>query len=169
MRSRPSESEHSISILMDALALVLIKLDITPSRLNEIARSSFVKAAASEDRTKTSGQPHVARIASLTGLTRTEVKRIVDADFASQSSNNEHLPRALRVLIGWKTSRKYSMNGKSRKLAVICKAPSFESLCREFSGDIPHTAIRAELLSRRAIARQIIRGKEYVHIVRSRP
>jgi hypothetical protein len=170
MRSRTIEtSEHAISILMDALALVLIKLDITPSRLNEIARSSFVKAAASADRQKSSGQPHLARIASLTGLTRTEVKRIVNAGFTHQSSHNEHLPRALRVLTAWKASRKYLKGGSSRRLPATGKSPSFESLCKEFSGDIPHTTIAAELLARGLIRVGTARGKEYVYLVGPKP
>jgi len=143
---------------MDALALVLIRLDITPSRLNEVSRASFVKAAASANRKRRSGRPHVARIASLTGLSRAEVKRILDSDFGRQNDHIDHLPRTLRVLAAWKTARKYAENGKPRSLRVSGGPPSFEILCREFGGDIPHKAILAELEARRLVKVELKSG-----------
>jgi hypothetical protein len=144
-------TEQAMSILMDALARVLVRLDITPSRLGEVVRTSFVRAAASAERKKTSGRPHIARIAAITGLTRAEVKRIVDSGFVHRTDQTEHLPRALRVLAAWKASRKYTKDGKPRALQFSGASPSFESLCKEFSGDIPHKAIFAELISKKLV------------------
>src|SRR3954471_15602633 len=101
---RSEAANEPIAILLDALAVLLIKLDVTPFRLSEVARISFVRAAVAADRKKASGRPHLARIAAVTGLTRTEVKRIVDSGFDYRAREKEHLPRVLRVIEAWKSS-----------------------------------------------------------------
>jgi len=136
--------ESALSHILDALAAILIPLDVTPAQLTQAARISFVKVSARQARMRSSGRPHLARIAALTGLTRAEVKKIVSADFR-RSNTADDSPRALRVLHGWMTSADYSVRGKPRTLPIIGSAPSFDSLCKEFSGDIPRRVILDEL------------------------
>src|SRR3982751_2450427 len=92
---------HSVNIalaaLLDALALVLLPLDVTPAHVAQIARASFVKAGASRAKMKSSGRPHLAKIAALTGLTRSEVKRLVASNYKLARPDAESSPRALRV------------------------------------------------------------------------
>lgn len=142
---RAESVENALAALLDGLALVLITLDVTPARLAQIARASFVKAGASQATKRSSGRLHLARIASLTGLSRAEVKRIVSTNFAVGRSRVDSLPRALRVMSGWQKSKRYSRGGKPRALAMLGPAPSFETLCHEYSGDIPHRVILSEL------------------------
>lgn len=137
--------EIALSQLLDALAAVLIPLEITPARLSQIARSSFVKVGANQARMRSSGRPHLAKIAALTGLPRAEVKRIVAANFRVAEGNGDCSPRALRVLKGWRNSSLYTRAGKPRVLKIEGNAPSFDSLCKEFSGDIPRKVILDEL------------------------
>jgi hypothetical protein len=143
--SRVESVEKALATLLDGLALTLIELNVTPARLAQIARASFVKAGASQATKRSSGRLHLARIAALTGLSRAEVKRIVSTDFAVGRSRADSLPRALRVFSGWQKSKRYSQRGKPRTLAMLGPAPSFESLCQEYSGDIPHRVILSEL------------------------
>jgi hypothetical protein len=152
---------------MDALAKVLIKLDVTPSQWAEISRASFVKAGVSIVRRKRSGRPHVARVAALTALPRSEVRKIIETNYDLDSKRVDYLPRPLRVVWAWRTSPKYVRRGKSEKLKMSGKAPSFEALCRDFSGDIPHRAIASELLSRNLIRIQLVGRDEYVSLIRS--
>ena len=77
--------EGALTLILDALATALIPLEITPARLSLIARSSFVKIGAQHARMRSSGRPHLAKIAALTGLTRAEVKRIVSTDYCFSS------------------------------------------------------------------------------------
>ena len=144
--SNDDSAQVALVALLDALASVLIHLEITPARLAQIARTSFVKAGSSQARMRTSGRPHLARIAALTGLTRLEVKKIVSSGFDAGLSDLESLPRALRVLGGWRNSTIYSRHGKPRKLRITGSSPSFYSLCKAFSGDIPHKVILDELV-----------------------
>ena len=163
---RAGSVENALAALLDGLALVLITLDVTPARLAQIARASFVKAGASQA-TKRSGRLHLARIAALTGLSRAEVKRIVAANFAAGRTKADSLPRALRVMIGWQKSRRYSDRGKPRILAMLGPAPSFETLCQEYSGDIPHRVILNEL--ERGGYVEIDWGRKRVKVVRKPP
>jgi|SRR5688572_748688 len=152
---RPPEKdpvESALSLILDALASALIPLDITPARLALIARTSFVKIGAQHARMRSSGRPHLAKIAALTGLTRAEVKRIVSTGYRSSSPGSDDLPRALRVLAGWQTSATYLVRGKPRVLKLTGRAPSFDSLCKAFSGDIPRKVILDELVRQRRIS-----------------
>lgn len=163
MRYPRSESaERSLVDLLEVLASVLIELDITPARVNELMRTSFVKAGASIARKKHSARPHIARIAALTGLTRSEVKRIVQSNYSIRRASIDTDPRALRVLAGWKTTKKYSTRGRPMPLRLGGAAPNFVSLCKEFSGDIPHKAIVTELLSRGLVRLTISKQKTMV-------
>ena len=138
-------AELALAALLDVLASVLIPLEITPARLAQIARASFVKASVAHARMRSSGRPHLAKIAALTGLSRVEVKRLVASNYAVGRLEAENSPRALRVLSAWQSSKRYSSAGRARPLQISGPYPSFETLCREFSGDIPHKVILNEL------------------------
>lgn len=135
--------------------------------MDEILRASFVKAATSLARKKRSDRPHVARVAALTGLPRTEVKRIIDSNYADRADRVERLPRALRVVAAWKTSPKYTRKGMPMTLNVTGAAPTFQALCKEFSGDIPHKAIATELLARGLVRVRTDRGRSSIRLIRT--
>lgn len=137
--------ENALSSLLDALAQTLISLEITPTRLSQIARVSFVKAGATRARKRSSGRPHLAKIAALTGLSRLEVKKIVSSNFVIGRQTPDNTTRAQRVYLAWQGERPYVRNGSPIPLRMEGKSPSFRALCREHSGDIPHTVILKEL------------------------
>lgn len=143
--SNEDATDVALAALLDVLASMLVPLEITPTRMAQIARVSFVKATANYARMRSSGRPHLARIAALTGLSRAEVKRVVSANYKPPPREPENSPRALRVLSAWRTSKGYSRAGKELTLRVIGAFPSFETLCRDYSGDIPYRVILTEL------------------------
>lgn len=137
--------ERSVATLLDSLALVLISLNVTPARLAQISRAAFVKAGATHSKKRSSGRPHLAKIAALTGLSRTEVKRIVSNNFEIGDAEADSWPRALRVLNAWTHSKRYLSNGRPRKLKLTGARDSFAELCKSHSGDIPPRVILSEL------------------------
>src|SRR6188768_296160 len=143
--AKDDAAELALVALLDALASVLIPLEITPTRLAQIARASFVKTSAMHVRMRSSGRPHLAKIAAVTGLSRSEVKRLVSSNFEIGEQQPETFPRALRVLKAWQVSKRYSISGQPKPLRIRGPFPSFESLCQEFSGDIPYKVILSEL------------------------
>jgi len=158
-------AELALAALLDALASVLIPLEITPGRLSQIARASFVKIGITQARMRVSGRPHLARIAALTGLSRAEVKRLVSTNFKVGKRQPDTSPRALRVLNAWQKSKRYSRAGRTRPLRIQGPFPSFETLCREYSGDIPYRVILTELERRENLTFQ--KNRSWVSINRS--
>jgi hypothetical protein len=161
---RSAEAEIELMTLLDGLASILITLDITPSRLAQLARASFVKAGAKTAKMRSSGRPHIARVAAITGLSRAEVKRIVDANFSAAQLEPEQAPRALRVAEAWRLSKPYSSRGRPRELRLSGATPSFESLCKQYSGDIPHMVILRDLERRKLV--RFSRSREAVSLRR---
>lgn len=158
-------TEVALAALLDVLATMLVPLEITPARLAQIARVSFVKATATKARMRSSGRPHLARIAALTGLSRAEVKRVVSANYRVALREPENQPRALRVLGAWRISRGYSRAGKESALRVTGPFPSFETLCRESSGDIPYRVILTELERRKRV--KLRRNRTWISVTKS--
>lgn len=166
-QTKPESPAWSLVTLMDALALILIQLDVTPAQLSEISRTSFVKACASNARKKNSGRPHFGRVAALTGLPRSEVRRIVDSNYTPKAKRIEQLPRPLKVVAAWRSSKKYRRRGRPMLLKVTGRSPSFESLCKDHGGDIPHKAIATELLSRRFIKFERVGEDIFVRLIKA--
>lgn len=144
-RTRDEPIDDILRALLDAFAPVLLKLGVTPAKLAHIARASFVAAGASHAQKGASGRLHLAKIAALTGLTRSEVKRIVAAGFATGDARTDSSPRALRVLKAWRQSDVYADRGKPKRLRINGRAPSFVALCHDHSGDIPYRVILDQL------------------------
>jgi hypothetical protein len=163
--SKEDAAERALAALLDVLASMLIPLEVTPARLAQIARASFVKACAVEARMRSSGRPHLARIAARTGLSRAEVKRVVAAKYTFGPREPESSPRSLRVLNAWQTSAGYSRAKRGFSLRVTGPYPSFQTLCRDFSGDIPYKVILTELERLRRVRRS--KKKTKISIVTS--
>jgi hypothetical protein len=95
-------------------------------------------------------------------LSRNEVKRIVSANYRFGELEPEHSPRALRVLSAWQQSFSRKPRLRRGPLKIVGPAPSFESLCRHHSGDIPFRVILSELLQRKSV--RLVRGGASVSI-----
>jgi hypothetical protein len=161
--SKENAAETALTALLDVLASILVPLEITPTRLAQIARVSFIKASALSARIQSSGRPHLARIAALTGLSRAEVKRVVSTNFKLAAREPDSATRALRVLSAWRTSKVYSRTGKGVGLRITGPSPSFESLCRDHSGDIPYRVILTELERKKRV--KLSKKRTWVSIV----
>ena len=114
----------------------------------DIAKHTYVEVAADEfgiPGKKTS----VSRVALLSGLTRKDVQRLLDAPAANDAETGERYNRAARVVAGWVRDPEFSDadgNPKTLSLQEGRAQASFAALVRRFSGDIPFRAILDELL-----------------------
>ena len=116
----------------------------------DIAKRAYVEVAASEFGIPGKKQS-VSRIALLSGLTRKEVQRLLEAHTADDSDAGERYNRAARVVSGWVRDGDFAdAAGNPRALALQDgESPgrgSFADLVRRFSGDIPFRAVLDELL-----------------------
>lgn len=156
----PAASRAALQTLLDALAPLLLRARITPAMVEESVRLSFVRAAASGARMG-SGRVNHSRIATLTGLSRVEVRRLFAAP-QRRTPPPRQLDRAARVLEGWSRDAAFrSAQGRPLPLPLRGPDPSFESLVRRHGGDVPPNAVQAELAAAGAVSvsRGVIRLK----------
>jgi len=115
----------------------------------DIAKHTYVEVAATEFGIPGKKQS-VSRIALLSGLTRKEVQRLLEAPAANDSEAGERYNRAARVVSGWVRDADFSDADGKPKVLALQDGPqdraSFAELARRFSGDIPFRAVLDELL-----------------------
>jgi hypothetical protein len=135
----------SIMRLMAPLVRILLRNGIAYGTFSELLRKVYVDVAfadfAPEGRKQT-----VSRISALTGLTRKEVKRLLELDTPDDTASQNRFNRGIRVLSGWVNDRRFlDPGGKPAELPIDGKPHSFALLVKEYSGDIPTRAMLSML------------------------
>jgi hypothetical protein len=158
MAVRSRRSHHEISLepsartirgaavlqnLLTELALVLLPRGMTPKWFGELARSAFVQAAADISRLR-NGRVNQSRVAALTGLTRADVKRLLQQKtFESHKRGSSAVER---VVEAWRNDPEFAIEpGRSKQLWISGRRGSFAHLVRKHGGDVTHRAVLDEL------------------------
>ena len=129
--------------LLTEFALVLLPRGMTPKQFAALARSAFVQAASEMSKLQ-NGRVNHSRVAAQTGLTRADVKRLLQTK--TFGSSNRGQTAVERVIDGWRADREFSNHaGKPGQLPVSGAKGSFMRLVRKYGGDIPHRAVLDEL------------------------
>jgi len=120
-----------------------------------MARRAFVRAAAARCRLR-NGRVNHSRVAAQTGLTRSDVKRLLSP--SSGGPIKPSRPSAVdRVADGWRTDSRFTTRkGQPRRLRIAGANADFHLLARKYAGDIPPRAVLAELQIVDAVS---VRGK----------
>ncbi|MEO0421015.1 MAG: DUF6502 family protein [Pseudomonadota bacterium] len=143
--------------LMRPLVKMLIRQGVAFGEFAEVLKQVYVEVASDHyalPNKKISG----SRIAILTGLTRKDVKRIVD--FLNDSEGDTtvapapNLNRATRVLSGWHQDPDFTGPYGFPVDLPFEGSPSFSELVKRYSGDMPARAMLEELQRVGAVARQ---------------
>ena len=129
---------------------ILLRNNMSFKAFLDIAKHTYIEVAASEFGIPGKKQS-VSRIALLSGLTRKEVQRLLEAPATDDAEVGERYNRAARVVAGWVRDKDYSdAQGNPKVLSLqeggSQEAGSFAELVRRFSGDIPFRAVLDELL-----------------------
>jgi len=137
----------AVERLLRPLFRILLRNHMSFKAFVDIAKHTYVDVAADEfgiPGKKTS----VSRVALLSGLTRKEVQRLLDAPAVDDAEAGERYNRAARVVAGWIRDPEFSdANGNPKVLALQDGgSANFAALARRFSGDIPFRAVLDELL-----------------------
>ncbi len=134
------------SHLLRPLVRVLIKNGVAFGELAEAIKHVYVRSAA-EDFAEKDKRASGSRIAILTGLTRKDVKRILDAVTNNSGLATQGVNRAARVLEGWHQDPEFTgPYGIPLELPFDSPDISFSLLVRRYSGDMPARAMLDELL-----------------------
>lgn len=116
--------------------------------LSEMVKRALIDIAATQDHTIPGRKLSASRIATITGLTRRDVARLLQTtadDPAPQTSRQ--LNRAARVISGWVNDREFlNDNDESIDLKFDGSNTSITALVRRYGGDVPPRAVLDELL-----------------------
>jgi len=122
---------------------VLLPRGMTPKHFAYLARSAFVQAAA-DNSTLRNGRVNYSRVAAQTGLTRADVKRLLEHNAWNAAQRGQTALE--KVIQGWRTDREFlTRGGQAKRLQITGVRGSFPRLVRKHGGDIPHRAVLDEL------------------------
>lgn len=138
---------RALSLMLKPLVRLLVAQGVTHAEFSETAKEVYVETALrhfeSEEKVNKS------RIAILTGLTRKEVKNVVDRALTTSYKEKNH-SRPSRVLTGWYSDPNYQgPYGIPLELPYESSdsdEPSFVSLVKNYSGDMAPRQMLKQLL-----------------------
>ena len=138
---------HALSLMLKPLVRLLISQGVTHAEFAETAKEIYVETALRDFEVE--GKVNRSRIAILTGLTRKEVKNVIDRTLESGPPDRTY-SRPERVLTGWYSDPNYTgPYGIPLDLPYETSEPndpSFVRLVRTYSGDMAPRQMLTELL-----------------------
>lgn len=136
--------------VMRPVIRMMLRYGLSYPEFNQIGRRLYVDIAISEPefRIPRRKRQYKSRVACITGLSRKEVLRLVDAPRSMNDPELQPGNRAARVLHGWISETRY-LDPNGAPMTLPFRAPagkrSFSELVQKYSGDIPPRAIFDEL------------------------
>ena len=132
---------NAILVLLRPLARVLLNHGMAYGSFAELSRKVFVDEGY--EHLKRSGErPTVSSVSALTGLSRKEVKRLREEFALDHEDSAQRYSRAIRVISGWVSDPVFhDEHGEPAILPLEGSAPSFTTLVKSYSGDIPPAAM----------------------------
>lgn len=136
-------------VLMGPLVRILLRQGISYAEFSEVAKAVYVEVALKDF--KVSGRKATrTRIAVMTGLTRKEVKRVIDEAIKERFELKTSFNRLGRVLVGWHTDADftgpYGMPLELQYETGNPNEPTFSVLVKRHSGDMSPRSILDELV-----------------------
>ena len=138
---------RALSLMFKPLIRLLIAQGVTHAEFAETAKEVYVETALRHF--EKDGRVNRSRVAILTGLTRKEVKNVIDRALSSEQSDKTY-SRPARVLTGWYSDPVFQgPYGIPLELPYDSKdnsEPSFADLVKRYSGDMAPRQMLNQLL-----------------------
>lgn len=134
----------TLAVLLRPLIRLLLKNGVPYGSFAEVARWVYVDVAAREFAISSHKQS-ISRISVITGLTRKDVARLQESALADSQDSAANYNRAARVVSGWMRECSKADNSIA-DLSLDGTEPSFASLVKRYSGDMPVRAVLDELI-----------------------
>ena len=143
---------RALSLMFKPLVRLLIAQGVTHAEFSETAKDVYVETALRHF--ETDGRVNKSRVAILTGLTRKEVKNVIDRALSSTGREKTH-SRPARVLTGWYSDPQFQgPYGIPLELSYENgddETPSFVDLVRRYSGDMAPRQMLNQLIESGAV------------------
>lgn len=148
--------------LLRPLVRTLLRNGVAYGTFAELAKKVYADVAYS-DFGDTRRKQSVSQVSALTGLTRKEVKRLLELPAPYDAELDRRYNRAVRLISGWLNDGEFlDADGQPASLPIDGERGSFAALVRRYSGDIPTQAMLAVL----ARADCVVRENGIVHLTR---
>ncbi len=140
---------RAYQVLLGPLIRILLRQGISYAEFSEIAKAVYVEVALKDF--KVAGRKATrTRVAVITGLTRKEVKRVIDEAVKDRYEPKSKFSRLGRVLVGWHTDTDFTgPYGLPLELQYETNNPgelTFAELVKRHSGDMSPRSILDELI-----------------------
>jgi hypothetical protein len=145
---RPTPLSRAVVTLLKPLVRLVLKRGMAFGQFSELLKRAYVEVAQ-EDFAVPGRKLTISRVAVLTGLTRKEAKRVLEADGDDPSAGSRRrINRAARVVSAWVSESDYhDRRGAPASLPFEHEEdPSFSSLVQEHGADVTARAVLDELL-----------------------
>lgn len=137
----------ALTLMLKPLVRLLIAQGVTHAEFSETAKEVYVESALRDFEVE--GKVNKSRVAILTGLTRKEVKNVIDRVLIEDAPEKRY-SRPERVLAGWFNDPIYTgPYGIPLELPYVSTSddePSFTELVKSYSGDMAPKQMLRELL-----------------------
>lgn len=140
---------RAYQVLLGPLVRILLRQGISYAEFAEIAKAVYVEVALKDF--KVVGRKATrTRVAVMTGLTRKEVKRVIDEAVKDRYEPKSKFSRLGRVLVGWHTDTDftgpYGLPLELQYETANPGEPTFTELVKRHSGDMSPRSILDELI-----------------------
>ena len=160
---------RALSLMFKPLIRLLIAQGVTHAEFSETAKKVYVETALRHF--ETDGRINKSRVAILTGLTRKEVKNVIDRSLNSDHKEKTY-SRPARVLTGWYSDPTFQgPYGIPLELPYEIgnedESPSFVELVKRYSGDMAPRQMLNQLVESGAVVevegRYKVVSRTFVH------
>lgn len=148
--------ERAVVALLRPLVRLVLKRGMAFGQFAELLKHAYVEAAE-EDFAVPGRKLTISRVAVLTGLTRKEASRLMQAEpSVSESQARRRVNRAARVVSAWAVDAAFrdSGGGPVDLPFDASEGPTFARLVAQHGADVPPRAVLDELLRVGAVVRQ---------------
>jgi hypothetical protein len=138
-------NEGPISQSLDQLAAILLRTGLDSPAAEQLLRRAFVRAAARVSASSTH-RPTQSQIASVSGVSRREVRALLGAKNSRKGDNTEPTSRLAKLIDGWCNDPSFSTpRGLPRPLQHRGSKSEFDALVRKYGRDITKKTLRVHL------------------------
>jgi hypothetical protein len=137
---------NAVARALEPLSQLYLRAGLGAGEFVAATKYAFVRAAGKTS--ATSGKLNMSAVSVATGLTRKEIRMILDSsrEHSRRAAKNVSRQRTTRVIQGWRTDPSFmESSGQPAPLPMRNATNSFEVLVKRYGGDVTPVSVLSEL------------------------